>query len=831
LFITVRRNLLLLKNHQKTALNWKNEDISYQTLLKTITYFNKSYLTAKSNKIAIIAENRPEWIYAFYAGWKNNSIIIPIDYLSTQEELNYILNDCRPEIVFYSNQTSDCVSDTLKSLNYKQKSYNLDELTLDTFSSPAEEIPLINPDSTAVIIYTSGTTGSPKGVMLSFDNLLANVEAVTIGAKIYTTDRNVLIMLPLHHIFPLLGTMVAPLFVGAKTAITPSLTSADIMNTLKNNKIAIIIGVPRFYRMIKNGIKEKIDNKFVTRFIFRAAGIVKSQSLSKKIFKSVHQKFGGHIKFLVSGGAKLDKSIGQYLQTLGFEVLEGFGMTEAAPMITFTRPGCVIIGSPGQAISTLEVRIKDGEIIARGRNIMQGYYNRPMETSEVLQQGWLHTGDLGHINKQGFLFITGRKKEIIPLPNGKNINPEEIENKISSLSNLISEIGVFLKDDILQAAIYPNFSVVNKENISNLSETFRWEIIDKYNQKTSPYKKINKFILVKNELPKTRLGKIQRFKLAKILSEVSMKTKSLNIPEFKEYLVIQNYLKAQINRNIFPDDHFEIDLGLDSLDKVSFLTFLNTTFGIETSEDIFFKYPTVEKLSLQVSKKRIKISISAVKWAEIFKEKVEIILPKSWFTQNIMIRLSKTFFKIYFRFKSEGTVNLPQGPCIITPNHQSFFDGLFVASFLKNRIMNRTYFYAKEKHVRKKWVKFIADRHNIIIMDINQNLKLSMQKMVEVLKRGKNIIIFPEGTRSKDGNLGTFKKTFAIISRELNIPVVPVSIKGAYEAIPRGKRFPKPFKKIFIKFLPPVYPNHHSYESLIKEVYNQIKLELLAGYR
>ena len=180
---------------------------------------------------------------------------------------------------------------------------------------------------------------------------------------------------------------------------------------------------------------------------------------------------------------------------------------------------------------------------------------------------------------------------------------------------------------------------------------------------------------------------------------------------------------------------------------------------------------------------------------------------------------------MYFRIKSEGTENIPAAPFIIAPNHQSFFDGLFVSVFLKNKIMKNTYFYAKEKHVRNKFVKALADRNNVIVMDINRDLKQSLQKLAAVLKSGKNIIIFPEGTRTYTGKIGEFKKFFAILSRELNVPVVPVSINGANHALPRGSIFPRPWKKINIKFLHPIYPEGFNYDSLTNKVQAALEKE------
>ena len=244
-------------------------------------------------------------------------------------------------------------------------------------------------------------------------------------------------------------------------------------------------------------------------------------------------------------------------------------------------------------------------------------------------------------------------------------------------------------------------------------------------------------------------------------------------------------------------------------------------------EELLLDHPTVEKLSSYIRDKKKKISVSVVKWAEIFREKTNITLPRSWFAHNFIKNSSKTVLGLYFRLRGEGMENLPDSPFIIVPNHQSYFDGLFVASFLDNRRNKNTYFYAKERHVRRWWLKFLASKNNVIVMDIDKDLKLSLQKLAEVLKRGKNVIIFPEGTRTKDGNLGSFRKTYAILSRELNVPVVPVAIKGAFEALPTGSVIPRPLKNIQVRFLNPVYPEDHTYDSLNELVFQKVAAELV----
>lgn len=811
---------MLLYDHKKTAITLLDMKESYTDLLQNIANFS-ALISQGTERVLIFSENRLEWIYCLYASWSAGATMVPVDYMSTADEILFITRDCRPQVFFCSKDRKKILETVISQLDYSPELLVFEEIAPDTVA-PIETISP-NLQDTALIIYTSGTTGSPKGVMLSFENILANVDAVSKGVPIFNREERVMMLLPLHHIFPLIGTMVAPFSVGATVSISPSLQSEDIISTLQNNRITILIGVPRLYKLIINGIMAKIKANKLAHNLYRLAEKVNSRSFSKIVFKSVHQKFGGHLKFLVCGGAALDPVVGQQFTNLGFEVLEGYGMTETAPMITFTRPGQVTIGSAGTAMSCTDIEIRNKEIVVSGKNVMQGYWNRPEETAEILKDGWLYTGDIGYLDESGKIFITGRKKEIIVLSSGKNINPVLIEQELDTLTDYIDEVGVFVKDDILQAVIRPKLAEFRNNGISDMEEYFRWKVIDRFNQSTSPYKRIMNFTLVDEELPKTRLSKLKRFQLPKMVATQKIRRESAAQPSFEEYLIIKNFIESQTARDIEADDHLEIDIALDSLDKVSLLVFLKSTFGVEIAEDKLMHHQTVRKLSEFVKEKKEKISVELVNWRDILKEHVDLKLPKTWITTNIIKNFTKVLFSFYFRFKAEGKENIPDTPCIIAPNHQSFFDGLFVASLLKNESMKKTYFYAKEKHIRNKWVRSFAGRNNIVIMDINADVKDSIQKLAALLRSGKNIMIFPEGTRSLDGAVGEFKKMFAILSKELNVPVVPVTINGAFNALPAGRVFPRPFKKISVHFQQPIFPDNHSYESLKESVCDKVR--------
>jgi long-chain acyl-CoA synthetase len=811
---------------ENTALIYKENKIAYKQFISKINNYSQYINENQHDKVAIFSENRIEWIYAFYAAWEKKCIVVPIDSGSSIEDAAYILNDCKPGLVFISKELFGKFETILKQISYKPDFLVFEEIEHNPKNEATEYSFKPELEKTAVIIYTSGTTGFPKGVMLSFGNLIANIDSVTKDVKIFRRERQVLLLLPLHHIFPLVGSMMAPLYVGSTVVISPSMQSADLMETLKNNKVSIIIGVPRLYELIYNGLKSKIFASLIGKVFYFIAKSLGNKAFSKKIFKKVHNGLGGHVEILVCGGAALEKKVGNFYANLGFELLEGYGMTEAAPMITFSRPGKVIMGSPGHALPRIQIEIRDGEIVAKGKNIMQGYYNKPDETAETLRDGWLYTGDLGYINKKGYLYITGRKKDIIVLSNGKNISPVELETKLSSKYDEISDAAVFLYHNQLHVVIVPNYKFLVSKEIKDFKQYFKSVILPDFNKDLSSYKRIMQFSIVNQELPRTKLGKIQRFKLAEFIDQARDKKNTTNHPECEEYISIKNFIENEVDMEISPDDHIEYDIALDSLGKLSLIDFIDKNFGIKISEESLTSFPSIKQMVEHIKNNKLWHKLESTNWTEILKQRVSLKLPKSWPTLNFIKFISKAFFKLYFRFKVKGYQNLPEGPCIIAPNHQSYFDGLFVASLLKRKTMKSTFFYAKKKHVNNWFLKFLASKNNIIVMDLNTGLQESIQKMAEVLRNGKKLIIFPEGTRTKTGNVGEFKKMFAILSKEINVPVVPVAIKGAYRALPAGKKIPKLFSKVEVNFLQPVYPMEYTHDSLTLEIFQRINNQI-----
>lgn len=824
----------MIKNFNKTAIMTKSRDISYSEFIDYVALFAEHTPQQEGAKTIVFSENREGWLFAFFAIWKNRGLAVPVDASSTISDVAYILRDCQPACIWTSKEKQEVAAKAIAETGQDIQIRIIDDFELADCPHVEEEeqeyedrFRFGNHDA-ALIIYTSGTTGSPKGVVLSYANLYANMVSVTKDVPIFDGIRRTIILLPLHHVLPLVGTVVLPIISGGGVAICPSMSGPDIMETLYRGQIGIFVGVPRLWQTLYTGIKKKIDASAVTRALFRLCAKINSQKFSRFIFKAVHNKLGGHIAYCVSGGAALDTEIGEGLRTLGIPMLEGYGMTETAPIISFTRPGDILPGCVGLPMSTVEVKIVEGEICVKGPNVMRGYYNRPEETAQVIDKdGYVHTGDLGYLDELGRIHITGRSKEIIVLSNGKNVQPSEIEYKLEKYDNMVKEVAVTQDGDMLRAIIVPQETWASSMSDSEIEDALKRTVIEPYNRTVTNYKKVMSIYVYHGELPRTKLDKLQRFKLKAILENAVVEEKNDDVVvdevQMEEYKILRSYIESEKKVVLKPSDHLETDLAFDSLDNVSLQGFIELTFGVEMKANTFATYRNVKEIAEYIAKRKTRMEAEAIDWHSMMSTDTSSLeLPSTSCLYVSYTRLFKHFFRLHNSLEIKGIENIPHsGPFILAPNHQSYIDGPITMAGLKRQTIRDSYFYATIDHVKSSFRQYMARHNNIILMD-PQNLKTSIMMLAEVLKRGKNIVIFPEGTRSTDGSIMEFKKTFAILSLELKVPVVPVRIAGAFEAMPRGKRFPGRHK-IMVEYLPPVLPSEgKTYESLTEEVRDAI---------
>ena len=810
-------------------------DVTYQEMLQHVSVFGSHTKELNPKKTVIFSENRIGWVYAFYSVWQNRSTAVPVDATATVSDLEYIVRDCTPECMWVSEACEKVAREVVSHLDFDVKILIINEVEKEDTKGFDADISTLDEKSyddnaIALIIYTSGTTGSPKGVMLTYRNLWTNKAGVCDEVPVFNGKRRTLMLLPVHHVLPLMGTVVAPILQGDGIIICESMQGPDIMEALCRGKVGIFVGVPRLWQMLYAGIMKKVNASFVTRALFNLCKKVHSLKFSRFIFAAVHKKMGGHVDYCVCGGAPLDKEVGEGLTALGFHLLEGYGMTEMAPIIAFTRPGDYICGCAGLPLPSVDCKIVNGELCCKGNNLMKGYYNRPEETAEVIDaDGYLHTGDLGYLDEKGRVYITGRTKEIIVLSNGKNVQPNEIEYKLEKYDSRVKEAAVVQNGDMLMGIIVPNEAWARNLSDEEVEIALKKEVIEPYNLTVTNYKKLMSIFVYRGDLPRTKLDKIQRYKLKDIIENKveSVKSKDDSLEEMtNEMRILKEYIEAEKKIPVHADDHLETDLAFDSLDKVGLQGFIEQTFGVDIQPEVM---TTLKSVAEKVESGKTHIDVNKMDWHEmLLANNSSLELPSASVFYPLYSKLFKSFLKLNNRLKIVGEKNVPKkGPFIIAPNHQSFLDGPIVASGLSYKTLKNSYFFATEEHVKHPVVKSLAKRNNIIIME-KRNLKNSILKLSEVLKLGKNVVIFPEGSRSYDGEMVPFKKTFAILSKELNVPVVPVCIRGAYDVLPRGSKWIKP-KKIEVEYLPPVMPaNEDTYDSISDKVRDSIQKSLKA---
>ena len=815
----------------KTALVSGDRRISYGQLIGMVrrTGEKMSEFSKRGDRIAIIGANSPEWVLAMYSIWNIHATLVPIDFMSTPEEVAYILDDCTPTVIWCDTKTREKTEQALALMKKEHPAVMALESLADcdtTESKDCEGVGESDDSELAMIIYTSGTTGSPKGVMLTFENLRSNTEACSTQIEVFIPDDRVMVILPLHHAYPLMASVVMPMSINAMAVFAQDMTAESIMKALKDNQATFIVGVPRLLELFRNALMRKVTATLLGRIMYRISAACGSLKLSRIIFKKVQDAFGGHMRYISSGGAANDPQVTRDYYALGFQLLEGYGMTETAPMISFTPPGRYKPGSPGKPIPCNEVKIVDGEVMVRGKNVMKGYYNKPQETAEALTaDGWLHTGDLGYIDEDGFLFLTGRSKELIILGNGKNISPTEIEQKLMDMSDgLFGECALTDDGHNLIALLVPDMDAIAEKGIVNIRQTIMDVVIEPYNETAPSYKRIADIIIRNTPLPRTRLGKLRRHIIRQELAAAA-RGEAVNdgktaepAPDTKTYRGVVACIEKIAGRAIGPDEHFELDLGMDSLAKMNLLSSLSADLGVSLQVETLAKHPTARSLSEAIDAGGDVVAAAPAKKYE---------LPKTGCTHGLYRLCSKAFLHCISKTEVSGKENIPAGPCIFAPNHQSSLDAFYLSAAMDAKRYHDTYYYAISKFVDGPISGYLARHHNVVAMELNGDLRESIGLLESALKDGKSVAIFPEGTRSMDGSMGEFHLTFAQMAVNTQVPVVPVVIDGAFDVLPRGKSLPNCGHTVKLTFLPPITPDANAAaEAICRETREKIQNHL-----
>lgn len=809
---------------------------------------------SKGDRVAILSENRPEWIIAYLAVVARGAVVVPLDAQMTDKEVTLLLASAGAKAVFTS---AAC----------RQKLPAQASITIFSFD-PGDGVPFTELSSgttgplppapaagdLAAILFTSGTTGDPKGVMLTHGNLASNC-ASCIGLKLLSSDDNLLLILPLHHTYPAMACMLLPLSLGATITVLNSLKGPDILACMRETGVTVMLAVPLLYAGLRRAVFDEIAKKpapvrLLVRALLALNGMLRKTldvNIGKRLFGKVHERFGSRLRIFASGGARLEPDVYTDLTRLGFMVIEGYGLTETSPVSTFNPLDRQKAGSIGIQVPGVEVRIADpdengqGEIAIRGPNVMAGYYQKPEATAEVLRDGWFYTGDLGYRDRDGYFFITGRSKEMIVLSTGKKVFPDELEKFYRQIPE-IKEICIIQGERGIEAAVVPDFDYLRKMNIANARETIAFEIED-LAKDLPAYKRIMGLRIFKEPLPATRLGKLKRSKVRELYRKGGETVEKTTLDEDETLLqsvvgrkVLDCLAPFAAKKKVLSGDNLELDLGLDSLTRVEFVVSLDQSFGVKLPDSFGSGVLTVKDVVLKVREFLAAGPASGgasvrLSWSEILgqepPEEVKRGLklesgPLCWSARAFLRLFLKLVLRTYGRMSCSGCENLlPAGPYIIAPNHLSNADSALVISAMPWRIGSQAFFLGITRFFGGPVSSRIARMIQVIPVDMETKLYSALQLSAYVLRQGRILCVFPEGTRSRDGQIKEFKKGVGIIAKELNVPIVPVAIRGTYEMLRAGSYVPRP-AKVSITFGKPLHPGNKNYDDIVKELYGEV---------
>lgn len=754
----------------------------YALSLKMANWYKEQGIN-KGDKIILWAPNGPMWVVSFWGSILRGAIILPVDFTSQKEKVEKIAKITDTKIIIQSQYKLDKVNNGSFVIDIEKV-----ENIISDYDTSIEKIEILENDI-AEIIYTSGTTGDPKGVILTHKNLLSQV--IQVCKHVDMTGFNFLSLLPLSHMFEQMGGLINLQYLGNHVVYIKTLKPSEIMQALEEEDIYAIMLVPRLLQLLKSGIEGKFKGSFLRffnfiQFTFRKAPV----SVRKKVFFYIHKKFGKNFKMFVSGGAKLDIPTANFWSDLGFIVIEGYGLTECSPVLTANTLKYQKIGTVGKPLYGVSIKIKDGEILAKGDNIFPGYYLNTEATEKVFDDGWFKTGDLGEFDEENNLIIKGRSKDLIVTGAGINVYPEDIERVLDGLPD-IKESCVLSIDNGNGEEVHA--AIILCDNAKTEIE----KIILKANNVLDPLQQITSFSVWPHpEFPKTTTLKIQKFKVKEQLKN-NQCSDGNNIPQDKLLGYISKVTDKPIC-DIKEDSLLVNDLGLTSIGRLELVNIIEREYRFDLEDTMINKNTTVKELkNIITNRKYFKTNTHLYSWPNkkwaIFVRKISDFL------------IVKPLFKIFIKLKVEGLDNLKdiKTPVIFIANHISYLDHPAIYFALPKKIRQRLAVAAREEFFFPEDVSFIVKIFariafvfgslflNIFVLPQLRGFRKVINHMGKLADKDINILIFPEGERTMNGEMFPLKTGIAVIVNELKLPIVPIKILGIEKVLPRGSALPK----------------------------------------
>ncbi len=851
------------KYSERTAVRVVGDDsevYSFTELLqqiRAVAFKIKEQNIAVGDKIALIGENHPCWEIAYLGTLFAGAVCVPLDPHGEIETLTNFLENCEAKFAFLSPDMTGIFQQIEEKLGRKipaavwrmENSSNgfqkfEDWTNIEIPESFRRENPPATNEDVALLMYTSGTTGTPKGVPLTHGNIIAELDGIWDAVRLNDNDR-VLSLLPLFHVYLQIVNLWVSTTYGCEIGYLKEMTPAELSEAMKAFKPTILTTVPRLWYLFHKKIFDAIEAKpkpvqLIFRTMFALNGFLRNNlkiNLGAKFFGAVHESFGNNLRFAITAGSRFDETVAEDFNKLGFTIIQGYGLTETSGAASATYENDNRVGSVGKPFVNAEFKLDQpnaegiGEVLIKGGMVFDGYYKNEAATKEVFtDDGFFRTGDLGTFDKDGNLYIVGRSKDVIVLPNGKNVHPEDLEVHYLK-SPLVEELAILgVKDDSaahagaekLVAVVVPDFEYLKQKNLSGAREAIRFDL-DNLGRSLPEYQRVHEYIISGEPLPRTATKKIKRFELQKqiesgeLSAEGKVEKPPLEFTPEDEKLLDSNAGKAVVavlkqnsetakeTEKIHPAMSLELDFGLDSLARAEVFAALEQNFSTEFSGEDAAKALTVgdviELVKRSAPHAETNVSdISAntsVNWAKIV-EKSDEDLPE---VQSILAphplfnTFSYAFFKCFnlvskllFQLEVTGAEKLDKikKPFMICPNHQSYLDAFFVSSNYPFDVFNKSFYVGASMYFDNFITAWIAKRLSVIPIDADTQLMKAMKAGAAGLRHGRILNIYPEGERAFDGELHSFKKGAAILAAELDVAIVPVALDGLYKVWARN---------------------------------------------
>src|SRR5436190_5798561 len=775
-------------------------------------------------RVMLFSHNAPEWGMTYFGVLKAGATCIPVDPESTTEE---VVNFARA-----GEASGIVISDKLKeersALPEQLHAAGLENVKIWTFDQVFEIVdedvekervallpPRVTAQSVASLIFTSGTTGRPKGVMLSHRNLTSMVSMLSAVFEMDTSD-GVLSVLPLHHTFEFSNGFLTTLSRGETFTYLTELNSEHLAKAIKNGHVTGMVGVPALWELLHRRIKNRLNDrgKLVsegTDLLIKFNAWLRDETplnFGQLLFYPIHEGMGGRIRYFISGGSALNEKVQRDFQGLGFTILEGYGLTEASPVLTVTRPeNRMLAGTVGKSLPGVEIRIAEpdasgvGEVIARGPNVMVGYFGNEEATKQALIDRWLYTGDLGRLDDDGNLYLVGRSKDIIVDTNGKNVYPDEVE-EVYQDSSYIKELSVIGLPDGIGEKVACMVVPDHDYDIALSRADLRLKIEEHFREvsaKLPYYKRVKLLHFTEDELPRTATRKVKRREVLKTMQGMEERTQSADArgEELTGDAAWLTEIVASVSNRALDEISINTrlgDLGFDSLMFVELAQAIENAGGSITAPDRLNEVQDVREL-LTVVNRQAATSSGRRESSRLRLETErddEIHIPellKSIGGRTVTLA-QRALYERLLRTKYEGRSNIPYHTnFIVAANHASHLDMGLVKMALDDAGEDLVALAAADYFFDTKYKRaYMENFTNLVPMERTGSLRQSLRHARHYLDRGYNALIFPEGTRSMTGEMADFKPVIGYLALHSRIGILPIYLHGTYQAFPKGSR-------------------------------------------